>query len=174
MNLHKLIFTENDCYKAVKTITPKGIMVHSTGANNPNLKRYVGPDDGLLGVNQYNNHWNTATPGGMDSIPRLVAYETYCGYPLLIETAIVGPLMSPAAVRANRDVNCDLLLEWLVTLERSTASTAFTSPASARSHRPTWRASRRANSSARCCWTASASRPSTAFQNALYAPLRVA
>ena len=64
MNLHKLIFTENDCYKAGKTITPKGIMVHSTGANNPNLKRYVGPDDGLLGVNQYNNHWNTATPGG--------------------------------------------------------------------------------------------------------------
>ena len=64
MNLHKLIFTENDCFKAGRTITPKGIMVHSTGANNPNLKRYVGPDDGLLGVNQYNNHWNTATPGG--------------------------------------------------------------------------------------------------------------
>ena len=33
-------------------------MVHSTGANNPNLKRYVGPDDGLLGVNIYGNHWN--------------------------------------------------------------------------------------------------------------------
>ena len=64
MNLHKLIFTENDCYKAGKTIVPKGIMVHSTGANNPNLKRYIGPDDGLLGVNQYGNHWNTATPGG--------------------------------------------------------------------------------------------------------------
>ncbi len=58
MNLHKLIFTNNDCYKAGKTMTPKGIMVHSTGANNPNLKRYVGPDDGLLGVNQYGNHWN--------------------------------------------------------------------------------------------------------------------
>ena len=33
-------------------------MVHSTGANNPTLKRYVGPDDGLLGKNTYNNHWN--------------------------------------------------------------------------------------------------------------------
>ena len=54
MNLHKLILTNNACYKAGKTITPKGIMVHSTGANNPNLKRYVGPDDGLLGKNQYN------------------------------------------------------------------------------------------------------------------------
>jgi N-acetylmuramoyl-L-alanine amidase len=64
MNLHQLILTNNDCYKAGKAIVPKGIMVHSTGANNPNLKRYVGPDDGLLGINQYGNHWNTATPGG--------------------------------------------------------------------------------------------------------------
>ena len=58
MNLHTLIFTNNACYKAGRKITPKGIMVHSTGANNPWLKRYVGPDDGLLGKNQYNNHWN--------------------------------------------------------------------------------------------------------------------
>ena len=64
MNLHKRILTENACYKAGRTITPKGIMVHSTGANNPSLKRYVGPDDGLLGKNQYNNHWNQDRPGG--------------------------------------------------------------------------------------------------------------
>lgn len=38
-------------------------MVHSTGANNPTLKRYVGPDDGLLGKNLYNNHWNQDKPG---------------------------------------------------------------------------------------------------------------
>lgn len=64
MNLRKLILTENECYKSGKKHTVKGIMVHSTGANNPNLKRYVGPDDGLLGKNIYNNHWNTARPGG--------------------------------------------------------------------------------------------------------------
>ncbi len=64
MNLRKLILTNNACYKADRTIVPKGIMVHSTGANNPNLKRYVGPDDGLLGKNQYNNHWNQDKPGG--------------------------------------------------------------------------------------------------------------
>lgn len=58
MNLQKLIFTQNYCYKAGRKITPKGIMVHSTGANNPNLKRYVGPDDGKLGKNSSNNHWN--------------------------------------------------------------------------------------------------------------------
>lgn len=64
MNLRKLIFTQNECYKAGKKITVKGLMLHSTGANNPNLKRYVGPDDGLLGKNAYNNHWNQARPGG--------------------------------------------------------------------------------------------------------------
>ena len=58
MNLHQLILTENDCYKAGRTIVPQGVMVHSTGANNPTLRRYVGPDDGLLGVNPNNNHWN--------------------------------------------------------------------------------------------------------------------
>jgi len=64
MNLHKLILTNNACYKAGKTIIPKGIMVHSTGANNPWLKRYVSPDDGLLGKNPYNNHWNQDRPDG--------------------------------------------------------------------------------------------------------------
>lgn len=66
MNLHTLILTENACYKANRKITVKGIMVHSTGANNPWLKRYVGPDDGKLGKNRYNNHWNTYHPGGRE------------------------------------------------------------------------------------------------------------
>lgn len=58
MNLHKMFLTKNDCYKSGKTIQPKGVMVHSTGANNPNLKRYVQPDDGVLGVNNNQNDWN--------------------------------------------------------------------------------------------------------------------
>ena len=64
MNLRQLFLTNNDCYKAGKKIKPQGIMVHSTGANNPWLKRYVGPDDGLLGPNPNSNHWNTPKPGG--------------------------------------------------------------------------------------------------------------
>ena len=66
MNLQKLILTENACYKAGQKITVKGIMVHSTGANNPKLSRYVGPDDGKLGENKYGNHWNTYNPGGRE------------------------------------------------------------------------------------------------------------
>lgn len=63
MNLNKLFLTENNCYKAGNKISVKGIMVHSTGANNPWLKRYL-PDDGKIGVNSNGTHWNTPLPGG--------------------------------------------------------------------------------------------------------------
>lgn len=69
MNLQKLLLTKNACYKAGKKIKPKGIMVHSTGANNPKLSRYVGPNDGKLGENKYGNHWNNYHPGGDDIGP---------------------------------------------------------------------------------------------------------
>lgn len=67
MKLLKCILTENDCYKTGRTIKPRGVMVHSTGANNPNLRRYVQPvastpgrDELLaaLGTNPNANHWN--------------------------------------------------------------------------------------------------------------------
>lgn len=58
MQLYTCYLTSNDCYKSGKTITPKGVMVHSTGANNPNLRRYVQPDDGILGNNPNGNDWN--------------------------------------------------------------------------------------------------------------------
>lgn len=67
MNLLKCILTANDCYKTKQTITPKGVMVHSTGANNPMLRRYVQPLAGdadydelmaLLGKNPNGNSWN--------------------------------------------------------------------------------------------------------------------
>lgn len=58
MNLHTCLFTKSDCYRAGKIMTPKGVMIHSTGADNPNLRRYVQPDDGLLGKNKNGNSWN--------------------------------------------------------------------------------------------------------------------
>ena len=61
MNITRYYLTENRCYKAGKRMTPKGIVVHSTGANNPNLCRYIGPDDGIIGPNKYGNHWNQAS-----------------------------------------------------------------------------------------------------------------
>lgn len=61
-------FTDNNCMKKEKrTITPVGIIVHSTGANNPNLKRYVQPSTtdeeyeyliDVIGKNKNNNSHN--------------------------------------------------------------------------------------------------------------------
>lgn len=61
MDIVQYFLTENPCYKTGRKIKPSGIVVHSTGANNPYIKRYVGPDDGILGKNQYNNHWNKSS-----------------------------------------------------------------------------------------------------------------
>lgn len=64
MDITQYFLTENPCYKAGKKIKPSGIVVHSTGANNAYIKRYVNPDDGVLGRNQYNNHWNRELKSG--------------------------------------------------------------------------------------------------------------
>lgn len=64
MNLKRFYLTENECYHRNIKIKPCGVMVHSTGANNPFLKRYVQPDDGRLGTNIANNHFNQWHPGG--------------------------------------------------------------------------------------------------------------
>ena len=56
MNIEKHILTQNPCYKIGKKIIPKGIMVHSTGANNPNLSRYI-----PFGHNPNSNHWNQSS-----------------------------------------------------------------------------------------------------------------
>nr|DAK16248.1 MAG TPA: PGRP protein [Caudoviricetes sp.]DAP34103.1 MAG TPA: PGRP protein [Caudoviricetes sp.] len=57
MRLRKQYLTENDCYRAGRTIRPQGIMVHSTGSNNPSVARYV-PGDDVIGRNQYGNDWD--------------------------------------------------------------------------------------------------------------------
>lgn len=58
MKLIECYLTRNDCYKAGRTIKPKGVMVHSTGANNPKVSRYVQPNVNGIGVNPNNNDWN--------------------------------------------------------------------------------------------------------------------
>ena len=59
--------TQSTCYKGTRKMDVKGVLWHSTGANNPNLKRYVQPSDNdpnkanllnILGVNNNHNDWN--------------------------------------------------------------------------------------------------------------------
>ena len=61
------MMTQSSCYKGTSRMAVKGILWHCTGANNPNLKRYVQPSDNasdrqqlldLLGKNTNNNDWN--------------------------------------------------------------------------------------------------------------------
>lgn len=59
--------TNSTCYKGTKTMVPRGVLWHDTGAGNPNISRYVQPLEtdenykemiALLGKNKYGNDWN--------------------------------------------------------------------------------------------------------------------
>ncbi len=59
--------TQSNWYRHGKTVTPLGVLWHSTGVDNPMIARYVQPDDNapnkaellsILGINQYHNDWN--------------------------------------------------------------------------------------------------------------------
>ncbi len=61
------MMTQSTCYKGTRTMNVLGVLWHSTGANNPNLRRYVQPDDKAsdraallqkLGTNNNRNDWN--------------------------------------------------------------------------------------------------------------------
>jgi LysM repeat protein len=67
MKVIECLHTDSKCYKAAEHCTPVGIVVHSTGANNPNLKRYVQPSKSdpnydeliaVIGLNKNGNSWN--------------------------------------------------------------------------------------------------------------------
>ena len=88
MKLYQCLLVQNRWYKSGNTIKKTGIVVHSSGANNQELRRYVNPairqTDGMgvilpegkrwdrfqalqaIGTNQYGNDWNRASqPYGM-------------------------------------------------------------------------------------------------------------
>lgn len=58
LTIYRMLFKDSDCYRSGARQTSRGVQVHSTGANNPNLRRYVQPDDGRLGRNTNGNSHN--------------------------------------------------------------------------------------------------------------------
>lgn len=58
LTIYRMFFKDSDCYRSGTRQTSRGVQVHSTGANNPNLRRYVQPDDGRLGRNTAGNSHN--------------------------------------------------------------------------------------------------------------------
>lgn len=57
MRLFRQYLERNDCFRAGEKLKPVGIMVHSTGANNPLVSRYV-PGNEVIGRNTAGNHWD--------------------------------------------------------------------------------------------------------------------
>jgi hypothetical protein len=59
-------------------------------------------------------------PGGFDSIPRLVAFETFRDRMILLETAMWGRAMDRATVRKNAPQCCEATLAWLIEVQTAT------------------------------------------------------
>lgn len=59
--------------------------------------------------------------GDAGTAPRLIAFDDQATYPLLLETAISGKALSPAAIRRDRDRAVDEVLAWLERLALATA-----------------------------------------------------
>lgn len=75
LDIIKAYAVNNLCYVKAQKMVPKGIVVHSTGANNPYLKRYVDAPD-MVGLNRYGNHWNVAKPGGQKvCVHAIIGYD---------------------------------------------------------------------------------------------------
>jgi N-acetylmuramoyl-L-alanine amidase len=60
VKIYEVIQTKNAGYLRGRKLNPVNILVHSTGANNPWMRRYVDAPD-VLGKHIYNNHWNKPT-----------------------------------------------------------------------------------------------------------------
>ena len=63
----KCFMTNSTCYRETRKMDIKGVLIHCTGANNPNLKRYVQPSSNdanyqsliqTIGLNANGNDWN--------------------------------------------------------------------------------------------------------------------
>lgn len=87
MTLYQCLLIDNPCYKRGGERKPEGIVLHSTGANNPELRRYVQPTAmqshgmgqvlpvsgafsrykvlELLGTNSNGNDWNRVVKPGV-------------------------------------------------------------------------------------------------------------
>lgn len=72
MEIIQAIMTKNPSYTRNRAINPVGVFVHSTGANNKALKRYVEHEE-RLGKNAYNNHWNKAE--ATKSVHAFIGYD---------------------------------------------------------------------------------------------------
>ena len=73
--------TKNLCFQAARKMpagSPAGIIIHSTGCNNPNLWRYVDSPE-ICGKNPYGTHWNVPMPIGGGGKPTKICCHAFIG-----------------------------------------------------------------------------------------------
>lgn len=71
----------NLCYQTGRKMpsgSPAGIIIHSTGVNNPSLWRYVDAPD-ICGVNKWGTHWNVPMPIGGNGKPTKICCHAFIG-----------------------------------------------------------------------------------------------
>ena len=75
------IAVNNLCFKTAQEMpggSPAGILIHSTGANNPNLWRYVDAPV-ICGKNKYGTHWNVPMPISGNGKPAKICCHGFVG-----------------------------------------------------------------------------------------------
>lgn len=73
LEIIKHYLTKNRCYKKAAKMTPKGIVVHSTGCNNKNVTRYV--DMPSLGTVS-SNHWNSSSTSLSKCVHAIIGWSS--------------------------------------------------------------------------------------------------
>ncbi len=58
MEIRQYYLTNNDCHRLGRPLIPKGVIVHTTGAVNPFLSRYIGSGRWNTSDNPLRNDWN--------------------------------------------------------------------------------------------------------------------
>ena len=80
----KCMMTNSTCFKGTRSMDIKGILWHSTGANNPNLKRYVQPSE-----NDTNYKYSTKESSVNDSVINKSTNELKINYKKLPEIPMI-------------------------------------------------------------------------------------
>lgn len=88
-------------------------------AKMPRLPEYV---DGLAHEANMLSLVQRSRPGGFDTVPRPLKFESFRGWPILLETALVGQPMGPEVVRRDPEWCTALVTDWLIDLHKATTA----------------------------------------------------
>ncbi len=97
-------------------------LLYPAGQTAPTLvakvARLAGPQPSLIREAANLRTLQALQPEEDGSVPRLVLFEEFAGHAILLETALVGPLLSPERLRRDGPRYCQLVVDWVTELHR--------------------------------------------------------